>query len=168
MVDMACRYARAWLAERKGEAHRACSPYLDIKLDHCHYLIMVYLIMTHHAWFEVVLSPSLCAKAFKQNNARETYHQSPFDYVDISGKICVLAHVTGWEPYDLHALARVCWVRSVLCTYRSCTTFLTEDVRSTGTTVDKLDRHLSDVRIPIKIASLCFVQCTVCRDRIIC
>ena len=31
-----------------------------------------------------------------------------------------LAHVAGWEPYDLHHLGHAPWVGSVL--YRSCTT----------------------------------------------
>ena len=36
--------------------------------------------------------------------------------------MCGLARVPGWEPYDLHDLANVSGVGSILVIYRSCTT----------------------------------------------
>ena len=48
-----------------------------------------------------------------------------------------LAHVVGWEPYNLHDQAHVPWVGSVL--YRSCT------IITAGQDLDDLDHDLSDV-----------------------
>lgn len=50
-------------------------------------------------------------------------HRSPLDVVDISGQVLDLydvAHVTRWEPHNLHSFARVSWVGSVIT--RSCRT----------------------------------------------
>ncbi|CAM9942637.1 unnamed protein product, partial [Laminaria digitata] len=51
-----------------------------------------------------------------------------------------LAHVAGWEPYNLHDLTHVSWVGSVL--YRSCTIYHNDRLGSTM--VDDLDHDLSD------------------------
>ena len=55
-----------------------------------------------------------------------------------------LAHVTEWEPYDLHDLAIASRVRSALFIYRSCTAY--QNGRYTiyyEISVDDLDRDLS-------------------------
>ena len=45
-----------------------------------------------------------------------------------------LAHAAGWEPYILHDLTHVSWVRSVL-------------YRSAGEDLDDLDGYLSDLSV---------------------
>ena len=52
---------------------------------------------------------------------RRTDRRCPFDDTDLSGEdLYGLAHVIGWEPYDLHDLMHVSWVGSVLFICRSC------------------------------------------------
>ena len=52
-----------------------------------------------------------------------------------------LAHVAGWEPCNLHGLAHVSWVGSVL-PYRSCKA---SHKGRLGSAVDDLDHDLSEV-----------------------
>ena len=74
---------------------------------------------------------------------RLTDHRSQPDDLDISViSVPGLAHVTGWEPYDLCDIEHASWVSSVIYTCRSCTTSRTAD---TGSTVDYLDRDMSAV-----------------------
>ena len=62
-----------------------------------------------------------------------------------------LAHVTGWEPHDLHCLAHVSWVGCVLHVYRDPAQHLL--TANTGSTVDckcyirYLDRDLLKWRL---------------------
>ena len=59
-----------------------------------------------------------------RNNHRTDYRPLVHE-LDLPGRadrllICIdLAHVDGWESYNLHDLANVFWIGSVL--YRSCT-----------------------------------------------
>ena len=53
-----------------------------------------------------------------------------------------VAHVVGWELYNLHDLGHVSWVGSAL--YRSCTT---PHNGRLGSTVDDIDRDLSDLPV---------------------
>lgn len=70
-----------------------------------------------------------------------------------------LAHITGWKPYDLHDLANVSRVESVL--FNKCTDlvqhFITADTRST---VDDLDREPSEVWIGHRAAHQTFLKVT--------
>ena len=55
-----------------------------------------------------------------------------------------LAHVTGWEPYDLHSLARTSWVGPVfLCTEPVHLT--TADTGYAANDLYDLHHHLSEV-----------------------
>ena len=80
-------------------------------------------------------------------------HRVPLDDEDLPGRagrflICVmydlygLAHVAGWEPYNLPNLGDVSWAGYVL--YRSCTTNQNGRLGSIWS-VDDLDRDLSDL-----------------------
>ena len=70
------------------------------------------------------------------NISRQTYSLSYTRYVD---------HVAGWwDPYNLHDLAHVSWVRAVLC--RSCTT---SHLTTASEELDDLDHHLSVRGVPI-------------------
>ena len=50
------------------------------------------------------------------------------------------AHAAGWDPYNPHELAHVCWVRSVL--FRFCTA---QPLATAGGELDDLDHDLSDL-----------------------
>ena len=65
-----------------------------------------------YTWYEVVRLSVRCSEVAR----------SPLEDVD-KGNLYDLAHVTRWEPYDLHDLTHVSAVGSVVHTYRSCTTF---------------------------------------------
>ena len=51
-------------------------------------------------------------------STRRTDYRSSLDDLDISGRsVWSIAHVTGWEPHELHDLAHASGVVSVLYTY---------------------------------------------------
>ena len=85
------------------------------------------------------------------SNNHRTDHRFPLDYLNISGEdLYGIAHVTGWEPYDLYDLANISRVEV-------CTLLLRTDhahyiiTPGTGSTAD----DLNDLTIYITICSRC-------------